>query len=98
MAQRIRLIAGLVLFVYVTTHLINHTLGLISLDAMEDSRVVFLDFWRNPMSQLLLYGTLFVHFGLAQYALYRRRGIHIRPGEIARILRPGGRVAVAVSA
>ena len=31
----IRLASGLVLFVYVTSHLVNHALGLISIDAAE---------------------------------------------------------------
>ena len=85
MTQRVRLIAGLVLFVYVTTHLLNHSLGLISLDAMEAGRGVFLAAWRNPVGQLLLYVSLIVHFALAHWALYRRRGMRMPPAEIARI-------------
>jgi adenylate cyclase len=83
--QRIRLIAGLVLFAYVTTHFLNHALGLISLDAMENGRTVFLAIWRNPVGQLFLYGSLLTHFGLAHYALYRRRGMRMPPGEVVRI-------------
>src|SRR2546425_1604276 len=37
--RRVRLWSGLVLFAYVTTHLANHSLGLVSLDAMEAGRV-----------------------------------------------------------
>jgi adenylate cyclase len=84
-AQRIRLIAGLVLFVYVTTHLLNHALGLVSLQAMEEGRLVFLAAWRNPIGQLLLYGALLVHFALAHWALYRRRDLRMPAGEILRI-------------
>ena len=36
--RRLRLWSGLVLFVYVATHLANHSLGLISLEAMEGGR------------------------------------------------------------
>ena len=32
---RLRLWSGCVLFTYVATHLVNHALGLVSLDAME---------------------------------------------------------------
>jgi adenylate cyclase len=85
MIQRVRLIAGLVLFVYVTTHLLNHALGLVSVEAMEDGREAFLAVWRNPVGQLLLYGALIVHFALAHYALYRRRDLRMPPGEIARV-------------
>src|SRR5262250_170319 len=46
-ARRVRLASGLVLFTYVTLHLANHALGLVSLDAMESGRVYFvaLAFW-----------------------------------------------------
>ena len=35
MLQRLRLTTGLVLFSYVTSHLLNHSLGLISIQAAE---------------------------------------------------------------
>lgn len=46
--RRLRLISGIVLFTYLTTHFLNHALGLISLEAMEDGRIWFLRLWRNP--------------------------------------------------
>jgi adenylate cyclase len=66
-----------VLFTYLTTHLLNHSLGLISLDAMEAGREWFLALWRNPLSTALLYGSLLTHFILALYALYQRRHLRI---------------------
>lgn len=71
--RRTRIVTGLVLFTYLTTHLLNHSLGLISLDAMEAGREWFLALWRNPLSTALLYGSLLTHFTLALYALYQRR-------------------------
>ena len=70
--RRIRLISGLVLLTYLATHFINHSLGLISLDAMEAGRVWFLALWRNPVATVLLYGSLITHISLAFYSLYRR--------------------------
>ena len=70
--RRIRLISGLVLLTYLGTHFINHSLGLISLDAMEAGRVWFLALWRNPVATVLLYGSLIIHISLAFYSLYRR--------------------------
>ena len=35
MTRRLRLASGLVLFSYVVTHLVNHSLGIVSLAAME---------------------------------------------------------------
>jgi adenylate cyclase len=74
--RRTRIVTGLVLFTYLTTHLINHSLGLISLDAMEAGRAWFLALWRNPLSTAVFYGSLLTHFILALYALYQRR--HLR--------------------
>lgn len=74
--RRLRLATGLVLFSYLTTHLTNHALGLISLEAMEAGRLWFLALWRNPIGSLVLYGSLLTHFALALASLYRRR--HLR--------------------
>jgi adenylate cyclase len=74
--RRTRLVTGLVLFSYLTTHLLNHALGLISLDAMEGGRVWFLALWRNPVGTTGFYGSLLVHFGLALWAIYQRH--HLR--------------------
>ena len=73
MIRRVRLISGCVLFAYVATHLANHSLGLISLAAMEAGREWFLALWRNPLGTAALYGALSVHFALGLWALYRRR-------------------------
>ena len=74
--RRVRLITGLTLFTYLATHLLNHALGLISLDAMEAGRAWFLAFWRNPLATVALYASFLVHFSLALWALYQRH--HLR--------------------
>ena len=38
--RNVRLVSGLILFAFVTTHLVNHALGLVSLEAMEAFRDV----------------------------------------------------------
>ncbi len=81
MIRRIRLATGLILFFYVSTHLINHTLGLISYSAMEDGRVWFLTLWRNPVGTIALYGSMMIHFMLALWALYDRRRLKFTVGE-----------------
>ena len=85
MIRRIRLITGLVLFVYVTTHLLNHALGVISLAAMEEGRVWFLAAWRGPIGTIALYGSLLAHLLLALYAIYERRTLRMSPGEMAQL-------------
>ena len=74
--RRTRLITGLILLTYLTTHFLNHSLGLISLDAMEAGRAWFLALWRNPVGTTALYGSLLIHFGLALWAIYQRH--HLR--------------------
>ena len=71
--QRLRLWSGVALFLYVTTHLANHALGLISLAAMEVGRDWFLSVWRGPVGSPALYGSLTIHSILALVSLYQRR-------------------------
>jgi len=81
-----RLASGLVMMVFVVTHLINHTLNLISLQTAEAGRLVFLAVWRSPPGTMLLYGSLVVHFVLVLLALYRRRTLVMPPREAAQVL------------
>lgn len=74
--RRIRLYSGLILFCFVTTHLLNHALGLISLQAMEAGRWLFIAIWRNPVGTALLLGALVLHLLLALWSIYLRR--HLR--------------------
>jgi adenylate cyclase len=75
--RRIRLITGLILLTYLTTHFLNHALGLISLEAMETGRSWFITLWRNPLATAALYGSLATHFALALYSLYKRQHLRI---------------------
>ncbi len=81
MVGRLRLWSGYALFFYVVTHLINHTLGLISLRVLEMGRVWFVFIWHNPIGQTVLYGSLFIHFFLALWSLYRRRALKLSAWE-----------------
>ena len=65
----LRIFSGRILFVYVVTHLANHSLGIISLSAMEAGRVIFLNFWRSTAIAYTLYGALIVHVIVGIYAL-----------------------------
>src|SRR5215212_1811695 len=85
MARRLRLWSGLVLFVFVSTHLLNHTLGIISLDAAEAGRLVFLAVWRNPIGTVVLYGALISHVVLVLTALYQARHLRLPRWEVVRL-------------
>ena len=75
--RRWRLGAGLVLFAFVSTHLANHALGLVSLAFMEEGRLWFLRIWRNPVGTAVLYGALASHVLLALWFLYERRTLRM---------------------
>ncbi len=86
MVRRLRLITGLVLLAYVTSHLVNHTLGLISLEAMEAGRIWFLAVWRSPPGEILMLASLATHVGLAVWSLYQRRTLIMPWGEATQLV------------
>jgi len=53
MIRRLRLFSGLVMLAYVTMHLLNHAVGLISLEAMENVLWYIFRIWTNRPAQLL---------------------------------------------
>ena len=57
---KIRIISGLILMAYLVGHLINHSLGLISLQLMDDAGEVIRSIVRFPPISVLLYGALFL--------------------------------------
>jgi adenylate cyclase len=83
--RQLRLACGLILLTYVTTHLANHAVGLVSLDAMEAGRRWFLALWRSPVGTVALYGSLLIHFTLALWALFSRRHLRIPAWELVRL-------------
>ena len=84
--RRVWLWSGLVLFTYVATHLANHALGLVSLEAMETGRAWFLLVWRHPVGTVALYGALSAHIVLALWSLYRRRHFRLPAWEALQLL------------
>jgi len=75
--RRLRLASGLILFSYVFLHFLNHSLGNISLEAMERGAVAAEWIWRGPVGTVALYGAFAVHFPLAFWALYIRRNLRM---------------------
>ena len=71
--RRARIATGLVMFTFLTTHLGNHALGLVSLQTMEDGRDWFLWVWGNAAGNAVLFAAFLAHFLLALWAIYRRR-------------------------
>lgn len=59
--RQAQITSGLILFFYVTTHLINHAVGIYSLALMNSFLKVFVLFWHFPLMQFALYGALLLH-------------------------------------
>jgi adenylate cyclase len=86
MIRRLRLISGLVMLTYVTMHLLNHAVGLISLETMENVLWYVFRIWTNRPAQLLLYSSFLVHYALALYALWQRRTLRLRASEMSQLV------------
>jgi adenylate cyclase len=83
--RQVRLVTGLILFTYVTTHFLNHALALVSLETAEAGREWFLLFWRSWPGTAALYGALITHLLLALWSLWRRRSLRMPRWEAAQL-------------
>jgi adenylate cyclase len=83
--RNLRLASGLVLFAYILAHLVNHALGLISLDVAEAGLEIAVHVWYSWPGTVLLYGAAGTHFLLALWSVYVRRTFRLPPLELLRI-------------
>lgn len=86
MTRQLRLFSGIVMLAYVTMHLLNHAVGLVSLSAMENVLWYIFRIWSKRPAQGLLYGSFLVHYALALWALWQRRSLRLRTSELAQIV------------
>ena len=82
----VRSATGLIVGLYVTMHLSNHALGLISLQAQEAVRPWVMALWHSLPGQVLLYGSLSAHSIVALVAIMRRRHYRMPAWEATQIL------------
>src|SRR5215218_4340471 len=66
-------------------HYLNHALGLVSLDAMEEAQAARFAVWRSWPGTILLYGAFATHMGFALAKLVTRRTWRIPPWEGAQV-------------
>ena len=81
MTRRLRMVSGLVLFAYVVTHLVNHSLGIVSLAAMETMLEWVHPVWTSIPGTIAIYGAFLTHLALGFFALWERRSLHLLPLE-----------------
>jgi adenylate cyclase len=79
--RQIRLVCGLVLFAYLSSHFLNHALGNISMDALAAGVYYHTAFWQFLPVAIAFYTAALVHAGLGIWALYERRQFRWRAIE-----------------
>lgn len=84
--RKVRLYTGLVLFTYISAHLLNHSLGNYSLAWAEEGLIIHKFVWQSAIGTTVLYGAFVLHFFLGLYALYERRMAHWTGSELAQLL------------
>src|SRR5256885_1634555 len=84
--RRLRLATGLIIACFVIGHFLNHSLGVVSIDAMDRLRAVLAAWWRSAPGTVLLYGALLTHFALALVSLYRRTTLRMPAWEAAQLV------------
>jgi adenylate cyclase len=82
----VRLVTGLIVAAFVVGHFLNHSLGVVSIEAMDRMRVALALWWRSPVGTALLYGSLLTHFMLALASLYGRSTLRMPVWEAAQML------------
>jgi adenylate cyclase len=71
---------------YVTTHFVNHSLGLISVQVMDRALVEIYQYWSSPLGGVLLYGAFATHYSLALWALWLRRSLKMPVAEATQLV------------
>jgi adenylate cyclase len=84
--RRLRLGSGLVMFAYVTTHFLNHSLGLLSVDVMDRVLERIYSVWASTIGTVMLYGAFATHYCLALWALWLRRSLKMPVVEAFQIV------------
>ena len=77
MTRTLRIVTGIILFVFVSTHLLNMAFGLVSLEVLDAARFYFMLPWSNPVGFLLLAGSMLGHGLLGLWAVYWRNTLQM---------------------
>ncbi|MFI5399589.1 MAG: adenylate/guanylate cyclase domain-containing protein [SAR324 cluster bacterium] len=83
---RLRLLSGLTMLTFVTTHLTFHAMGLVSLGVMERGLNVFLGFWTSGTGEAVLGTALGVHLTLVLTRVVQRTTLRLPAVEWLRLV------------
>jgi adenylate cyclase len=70
--RHLQLASGVVLLTYLSLHLVNHALGIWSLELAEHGLTLAVRLWYGVPGTILLYGAAGLHFSLALRTIYLR--------------------------
>ncbi len=84
--RNLRLASGLVLMVFVASHLGNLLIGIHSLAAMEAWRATLMGPWKTGVGQALLLGAACVHVALGLYAISARRSLAMSRTDVVQLV------------
>lgn len=85
LTQRLRIISGLILFSFATTHFLNHAAGLIHLETMHEFQGWRTMVTRSVPGTFVLLAALVTHMTLALVKLAGRATLRLPPWEIIQI-------------
>ncbi len=80
--QEMRLVSGLILFCFVATHLLNHALGLFSIDLMQEVQQWRWIVTRSLVGSIVLGCALVTHVVLGLYRIATRATMRLPPWEL----------------
>src|SRR5262249_15853971 len=69
------------MFAYVTTHFINHSMGLISVQFMDPVLHSLHGYWSSQLGGIITFTAFVTHYGLALWALWERRSLKMSMPE-----------------
>lgn len=84
-SRDIRLVSGLILLAFATTHFLNHAVGILGVDAMEKVQDWRYGLWHSRVGTVALYGALIVHPVFALLRVVQRRTFKMPLREMLQI-------------
>ncbi|MSQ73634.1 MAG: hypothetical protein EXR27_20520 [Betaproteobacteria bacterium] len=82
----LRLVSGLILVLFVASHLANLSIGLHSLAAMDEWRATLMEPWQTRLGRALLLGSALLHAALGLYAMAARHSLAMSRTDVVQLI------------
>ena len=84
--RQLRMYSGLIIFLYVTIHLLNHSLGLVSIKLMDQVSDYVSNFVRINAVSAILYLSFLIHLVFGLSSLFKRRSFNMSSKDWAQLI------------